>query len=71
MSFVKETIVEELSTAIEKSKEYADKIKRAKTKTKSDIYHKKLKKNNQIVADLLIALDKLENKEYNNPNNET
>ena len=59
MSIVKEAIVDELQSAIGLSKEYADKIKTAKTKLKSDIYTKKLKKNNKIVADLVIALDKV------------
>ena len=44
MSLVKDTIVEELNAAVEKSKEFADKMKSAKTKIKSDTYHKKLKR---------------------------
>ena len=71
MSIVKNAIKEELTTAVAVSKGYANKIATAKTKIKSDTYRKKLKKNNQVVANLLLALDKIENKEYNSPNNET
>jgi predicted DNA-binding protein YlxM (UPF0122 family) len=60
MSIVKEALVDELKSAIELSKEYDSKIKTAKTKVKSDVYTKKLKKNNKIVADLVIALDKVD-----------
>lgn len=62
MSIVKEALVEELQSAMKLSKEYSDKVKTAKTKVKSTFYTKKLKNSNQIVADLLIALDKVDNK---------
>jgi len=65
MSIVKEAIMVELQSAMKSSKEYSDKIKTAKTKVKSTFYTKKLKSSNQIVADLLIALDKVNNKDYN------
>lgn len=60
MSIVREILLDELKSAIGLSKEYAGKIKYAKTKPKIDVYTKKLKKNNKIVADLVIALDKIE-----------
>ena len=56
MSIVKEAIMVELQSAMKSS---------AKTKVKSTFYTKKLKSSNQIVADLLIALDKVNNKDYN------
>jgi hypothetical protein len=65
MSIVKEAIMIELQSAMKSSKEYSDKVKNAKTKVKSTFYTKKLKSSNQIVADLLIALDKVNNKDYN------
>jgi len=69
MSVVKKALLDELQTSIRLSKEYSDKIKNAKTKTKIDLYRKKLKKNNNIIADMMIALDKLENVDYNTQNN--
>lgn len=60
MSIVKDSIKIELQNAVNISKEYADKVKTAKTKPKAELYTKKLKKNNKIVADLIIGLDKLE-----------
>jgi len=62
MSIVSEAVRTELIGVISLSKEYADKIKFAKTKPKIDLYKKKLKKNNEIAAEMIIALDKLENK---------
>lgn len=69
MSVVKDILIDELKSSIALSSEYAIKIKRAKTKTKANLYHKKLKKNNQIVADLIVALDKLDNPEYDSQDN--
>lgn len=68
MSIVKKSITDTLIEAMELSKEYAEKIEASKTKAKSDLYYKKLKKNNKIVANLLLSLDKLDNKDYNNQN---
>ena len=65
MSIVREAIMDELETAMKLSKGYSDKVNTAKTKVKSAFYGKKLKNSNQIVADLLIALDKVDNKDYN------
>jgi len=62
MSIVKKSITATLLEAMELSKEYAEKIEAAKTTAKSSLYYKKLKKNNKIVANLLLALDKVDNK---------
>lgn len=59
MGIVKDSIQIELQNAISVSKDYANKITMAKTKPKVAFYTKKLKKNNKIVADLIIGLDKL------------
>ena len=59
MSIVSDSIKIELENYINISKTYKDKINSAKTKAKVKFYIKKLKKNNKIVADLLIGLDKL------------
>lgn len=59
MSIVSDSIKIELENYINISKTYKDKINSAKTKAKAKFYIKKLKKNNKIVADLLIGLDKL------------
>ncbi len=59
MSIVKESVQSELDIAINVSKEYAVKIKDAKTKSKAEFYTKKLKKNNKIVANLIIGLDRI------------
>lgn len=71
MSLVKDALVAELQSVFTLSKEYADKIKNAETRTKSDFYKKKLKKNNQIAADMVIALDKLDKIDYTAQNKET
>jgi len=68
MSIVKKSLIETLKEAIEVSKEYSEKVKTAKTKPKADLYYKKLVKNNKLVANMLIALDKVNNKDYNNQN---
>lgn len=41
------------------SKEYRNKIDNAKTKTKKDLYLKKLKKNNTKLMNILVALEKV------------
>lgn len=68
MSIVKDSLQIELKNAIGISKGYINKIKTAKTKPKTDFYTKKLKKNNKIVAELIIGLDKLEKTDYNTQN---
>lgn len=59
MSLIKESIVEELKVLIPISTKYSEQLETAKTKTKKDIARKKLKQNNEKVADLLIALDRI------------
>lgn len=66
MSLVKQAIIAELQELIPKSKHYADQLETAKTKVKKDLMRKRLKKNNEKVADLLVALDKLDKKEKEN-----
>jgi len=70
MSFVKEALIAEIQDAIKLSKEYKEKIDTAKTTVKQTVYRKKLKKNNQIVADMVMALDKLNKQDYNTTDNE-
>jgi RNA processing factor Prp31 len=65
MSFVKEALIEEIREAIKRSTDYKEKIDTAKTSIKANTYKKKLKKNNQIVADLVMALDKIDKEDYN------
>jgi len=71
MSIIKDSMKEELKVAIGVSKSYAEKIKDSYTDAKSDFYIKKLKKNNKIVANLVIGLDRIEKKEYNTRNNKS
>lgn len=71
MSLVKEAIMAELQDAIKLSTEYKEKLDNAKTDIKAKTYKKKLKKNNQIIADMLIALDKLDKQDYNTQDNES
>ncbi len=70
MSIVADSIRVELDKAIEKSKRYIDLIKSSKTTAKSNFFIKKLKKNNKIVANLAIGLDKIAKKNQNPPHNE-
>ena len=70
MSLVKEAITQEIAERVEKSKEYYNKYTTAKTNIKKKTYKKKLTENNNVLADLLIALDKLDNSQYNSPNND-
>jgi hypothetical protein len=69
MSLVKQTIEIEITERVAKSKEYFEKMKTAKTKVKEKTYAKKLKENNNILADLIIALDKLNESQYNTQDN--
>jgi len=60
MSIVRDSIIAELQERIARSAEYATIIESAKTKIKRDTYIKKLHKNNEIVADLLVSLDTID-----------
>lgn len=66
MSIVKKVIMFELNELIPKSKFYAAQLETAKTETKRKMMRKRLKQNNEKIADLIIALEKLEKKENNN-----
>lgn len=65
MSIVKDALIAEIKEKAQLSQEYYDTIQTAKTKVKKKIYEKKLAAHNDILADLLISLDKLEKSEYN------
>ena len=49
----------EIKEAMQRSKEFQDKIKSAKTSTKRDFYKKKLAKNNMMAMKLLVALEQM------------
>ncbi len=66
MSIVRDSLRKELSLAVTLSEEYSTKAKSAKTKTKNTYFTKKLKKNNNLIANMIIALDKIEKGSYNN-----
>jgi len=70
MSMVKDALIAEIQDAIRLSTEYKEKVDTAKTKVKRDTYKKKLKKNNMLVADMVMALDKLNKQDYNTTNND-
>lgn len=65
MSIVKDALIAEITEKAALSQEYHDIIQTAKTKVKKKIYEKKLAAHNNILADLLISLDKLEKSDYN------
>ena len=65
MSIVKDALIAEIKEKAQLSQEYYDIIQNAKTKVKKKIYEKKLAAHNDILADLLISLDKLEKSDYN------
>lgn len=60
MSIVRDALSAELKTAMIESAKISEVIKLAKTTAKKDLYKKKLAKCNDNVANLLIALDKVE-----------
>jgi len=65
MSVVQDALRKELSSAVTLSQEYSSKASSAKTKTKTEYYKKKLKKNNNLIANMIMALDKIEKGGYN------
>jgi len=65
MSIVREALIEEIKQKAELSQEYYNIINGAKTEAKKRVYRKKLTKHNNILADLLISLDKLDKAQYN------
>lgn len=66
MSIVRDSLRKELSLAVTLSEEYSANAKSARTKTKNTYFTKKLKKNNNLIANMIIALDKIEKRSYNN-----
>lgn len=65
MSIVKDALIAEIKEKAEISQEYYNKIQTAKTKAKAKHYKKKLAEHNNVLADLIISLDKLNNSKYN------
>jgi len=59
MSQVKNLIIEELKLGAKLSKEYMEKIEKSKTKTKKSFYQKKLERNNDLNAKMVLALDRM------------
>ena len=68
MSIVKDALIEEIKQKAELSQDYFNLIKTATTAAKKRLYQKKLTKHNNILADLIISLDKLEKSQYNSQN---
>ena len=65
MSIVKDAVIEEIKQKAELSQDYYNIIQAAKTEPKKRLYRKKLASHNNILADLIISLDKLEKSQYN------
>ena len=65
MSIVKDALIEEIKQKAELSKDYYNIIRDAKTEAKKRLYKKKLAAHNNILADLIISLDKLNKSQYN------
>ena len=63
MSILKQTINAELIELIHISTQYAEQIDNAKTNTKRQMIKKRLRKNNEKIAELIVALEKLNKKE--------
>ena len=65
MSIVKDALIEEITQKARLSQEYYNIIQTAKSEAKKRLYRKKLTKHNNVLADLIISLDKLEKAHYN------
>ncbi len=65
MSIVREALIEEIKQKAEISQDYYNTIRSAKTEAKKRVFRKKLTNHNNILADLLISLDKLDKAQYN------
>jgi hypothetical protein len=69
MSLVKQAIIQELNALIPKSKHYASELESAKTQIKRNLMRKRLRANNEKVADLIVALEKInKNERKDTPN---
>jgi hypothetical protein len=60
MSLVKKELIREVQELALVSRKYSDLIKNAKTNAKKEFYSKRLKKNNNKVANILQAIDRLD-----------
>ena len=69
MSIVKDALIEEIKQKAQLSQEYYNIIQTAKSEAKKRLYRKKLTKHNNVLADLIISLDKLEKSQYNSQDN--
>ena len=58
---LRDLLVHEIQEHVKISKELQEIIKNSKTKPKRDLYTKKIRKNNEQVAELLLALQRLDN----------
>jgi len=58
---LRDVILAEIQEKIKVSKELQQKINDSKTKPKRELYIKKIRKNNEQVAELLLALKKIDN----------
>ena len=67
MSIVKDALIEEIKQKAQLSQDYYKIINTATTEAKKRLYKKKLTKHNNVLADLIISLDKLEKSHYNSP----
>ena len=65
MSIVKDALIAEIKEHAQLSQEYFDIIQNAKTNAKKKVYRKRLAAHNNVLADLIISLDKLEKSHYN------
>jgi len=65
-TILKETVKVELQSLIAQSVKFQNLINTSKTNVKQNLYKKKLKKNNEKIYDLLLALDKIETLKDNN-----
>lgn len=59
MSIVVDALNSELRELAQKSKQYNAQIKQAKTRVKKDYFTKKLRKNSTKIADVLMALQRV------------
>ncbi len=60
---LRDYIVTQLQEKVNRSKELQQKIANSKTKPKRDLYTKKIGKNNEDVANLILALQKIDHNE--------
>ena len=65
MSIIKDALIAEIKEKAQVSQELFDTLQNAKTNAKKKVYKKRLAEHNNILADLIISLDKLEKSDYN------